>query len=82
MKSIQCAAHALQLAVDDALKDKSIAELIAKARKVCKKLRTLSVLKIIKRMKLLKSITDYVTRWHRPHGMLERLLVLKTFAMI
>jgi len=30
LKSIRCAAYTLQLAVDDALKDKSIAELIAK----------------------------------------------------
>ena len=76
MKSIRCAANTLQLTVDNALKDKSIAELIAKARRVCRKLRTLT---IIKRMKLLKPILDCVTLLHSTHGVLERLLVLKNF---
>lgn len=81
LRSVRCAAHTLQLAVDDVLKLKGdcIPAIIGRARKVTKRLRTINVLTIIKTMKLKKPIIDCATRWHSTHDMLERLLLLKDF---
>ncbi|CAL8358594.1 unnamed protein product [Merluccius merluccius] len=77
LRSVRCAAHTLQLAVDDALKQ--VSNIIAKARHVAKRLRTQNVVCVLKRMGHKRAIVDCATRWHSTHDMLERLLELKTF---
>ncbi|GLV46433.1 hypothetical protein CBL_20772 [Carabus blaptoides fortunei] len=74
---VRCWAHTLQLCVDDALKDRN--QVIAKARKAAKKLRTPTILVLIKKMKLRKPIVDCPTRWHSTCDMLERLSILQEF---
>ncbi|KAK5866652.1 hypothetical protein PBY51_020825 [Eleginops maclovinus] len=77
LRSVRCAAHTLQLAVDDSLKQAS--NIIAKARRVAKRLRSQNVVCVLKRMGHKRAIVDCATRWHSTHDMLQRLLELKTF---
>ena len=79
LRGIRCAAHTLQLAVDDALKQSTLKDVIAKARTVCKVLRSPSIMVILKKLKRPKPILDCVTRWHSTCDMLTRLLSLKDF---
>jgi hypothetical protein len=76
---IRCAAHTLQLAVEDALKESSPAETITRARVLAKKLRTQAMLNLIKQLQLPKPMLDCPTRWSATHDMLKRLLELKGF---
>lgn len=76
---MRCSAHTLQLAVDDALKEKGVSNVIAKACRVAKKLRTPNVVAVIKRMDHKRAIVDCPTRWHSTHDMLERLCELRSF---
>lgn len=59
---IRCAAHTLQLAIEDAFKTSMLAGTIANARGVCIKLRTPNVALILKEAKLKKPILDCSTR--------------------
>lgn len=79
LRSVRCSAHTLQLAVDDALKDKGVSNLIGKARRVAKKLRAPNVVAVLKRMGRKRAIIDCPTRWHSTHDMLERLSELRSF---
>lgn len=79
LRSVRCSAHTLQLAVDDALKEQRSSNLISKARRVAKKLRTQNVVTLLKRMGHKRAIVDCPTRWHSTHDMLERLLELHHF---
>ena len=59
LRGLRCAAHTLQLAVDDALKQSSLKSFntnslnsdIAKTRHVCKILRNPSIMVILKKLK-------------------------------
>ena len=77
IRSVRCAAHTLQLAVSDVLKDDKTAAIISQARGVCKKLRAPGVRSILKAMQKKKPIIDCPTRWHSTLDMLERLVELK-----
>ena len=79
LQGVRCAAHTLQLAVSDSIKEKNISHLISKARNVAKKLKTPIVMNILKKFKFKKPIIDCVSRWHSMHDMLERLLELRSF---
>lgn len=79
LRSVRCSAHTLQLAVDDALKEKGVSNIIGKARRVAKKLRTPNVVAVIKRMGHKRAIVDCPTRWHSTHDMLDRLCELRSF---
>lgn len=81
LRGVRCAAHTLQLAVDDALKAANISHTIANARNVSKKLRTQNIMTIIKKMQLKKPKVDCVTRWHSTVDMLLRMLELKEFCV-
>ncbi|XP_029167403.1 uncharacterized protein LOC114937896, partial [Nylanderia fulva] len=77
---IRCAAHTLQLAVDDALKrTKATLHLISKARNLVKKLRTQTFIYLIKKQNLKKPVIDCPTRWCSTLDMLEHLLLLKDY---
>lgn len=78
---VRCAAHTLQLAVNDALQNAAagISSLIKKARKIVKKLRTQTFLYMLKKQNLKKPIIDCPTRWCSTMIMLERLLLLKDY---
>ena len=78
-KGFRCAAHTLQLAVEDALKKSSLRDVIDSARCICKKLRNPSVFVLLKKPKLRKPVLDSPTRWHSIYDMLQRLLLLKNF---
>ncbi|XP_018406377.1 PREDICTED: zinc finger BED domain-containing protein 4-like, partial [Cyphomyrmex costatus] len=81
LTGVRCAAHTLQLVVDDALKNttKGISLLIKKARRLVKKLRTSTFLYMLKKQNLKKPIIDCPTRWCSTVIMLERLLLLKDY---
>lgn len=81
LRGVRCAAHTLQLAVDDAMKKSSVKATVAKAREVCKKLRCPNVMMMIKKLNLRKPILNCPTRWHSTHDMLERLLELQGFCV-
>ncbi|KAF2892165.1 hypothetical protein ILUMI_14008 [Ignelater luminosus] len=67
---MRCAAHTLQLAVEDALnKDETANALISKARSVVNVLRTPTYTVLLKREKLRKPVIDVVTRWHSKMSM-------------
>ncbi|XP_068172121.1 zinc finger BED domain-containing protein 4-like [Antennarius striatus] len=79
LRSVRCSAHTLQLAVEDALKDKLASDVISAARCVAKKLCTANVLAILKRMGHKRPVIDCPMRWHSTYDMLDRLCELKTF---
>ncbi|KAL2102072.1 hypothetical protein ACEWY4_003833 [Coilia grayii] len=79
LRSVRCSAHTLQLAVDDALKDNGVSNVIGKARRVAKKLRTPNVVAVLKRLGHKRAIVDCPTRWHSTHDMLDRLCELRSF---
>ncbi|XP_015125430.1 uncharacterized protein LOC107047194, partial [Diachasma alloeum] len=82
ISNIRCAAHTLQLAVEDALnKLKGSRNTLVKARTVAKALRTPTVRKQLRYMQpgAKKPKLDVVTRWHSTADMLESLLEVKDF---
>lgn len=80
ISGIRCAAHTLQLAVDDALKrTKHVSCLISKARNLIKKLRSQTLIYLIKKQNLKKPIIDCPTRWCFTVDMLESLLSLQDY---
>ncbi|XP_064475529.1 zinc finger BED domain-containing protein 4-like [Ornithodoros turicata] len=81
LKGVRCAAHTLQLAVDDAMKKASVKGTIARAREVCKKLRCPTVMMMIKKLRLRKPILDCPTRWLSTYDMLQRLMDLRSFCV-
>lgn len=77
---MRCAAHTLQLAVEDLLKkDKSIASLIVEVRKLVAKLRTPTITYILKSKNLKRPSIDCTTRWGSTFDMLRSLLPLQDF---
>lgn len=79
LKVIRCAAHTLQLTIGDIMKDLLFKETLEKARQVVKKLRTNTVLNLLKIEKFRKPILDCITRWSSSYRMCLRLLELKSF---
>jgi bifunctional polynucleotide phosphatase/kinase len=78
LQGVRCAAHTLQLAILDALAEPGIA-VIAKARAVCKTLRSQTFMAAIRLAGQKKPIIDCLTRWCSTCLMLERLIELKEF---
>ncbi|XP_039952562.1 uncharacterized protein LOC126765380 [Bactrocera neohumeralis] len=74
---IRCAAHTLNLAVSDFLKD--IKDVRSKAKVVVKKLRTPTLLNLLRTKKLRKPMLECVTRWGSTYNMLKSLLEVKDF---
>lgn len=77
--TVRCAAHSLQLAIQDALKEDESLPIIEHARWIVRKLRTPTMKNFIKSAKKNKAILDNNTRWHSTFDMLERLKTLKDF---
>lgn len=77
--SVRCAAHTLQLAVNDALKHEATVDIFTKCRKISKKFRTQTLMSLIRKLKLKKPILDCVTRWMSTVIMLKRLTELRGF---
>ena len=76
--TVRCAAHTLQLAIRDGLKShKGANSVIAQARTVAKKLRTPSMMSLLKKKGGLLPVVDVPTRWGSTFNMLDRLLHLK-----
>ncbi|KAL1480366.1 hypothetical protein MTO96_034727 [Rhipicephalus appendiculatus] len=69
---IRCAAHTLQLAVSDAVKDSCSNTLVAQCRALVKKLRVQSAMGLIRKLGLRKPIIDCRTRWMSTLAMLTR----------
>ncbi|XP_008189983.1 zinc finger BED domain-containing protein 4-like [Acyrthosiphon pisum] len=72
---LRCAAHSLQLCVEDTLKTDAVHSIVTKAREVVKKLRTPTVARMVKSLEpnSLKAILDVPTRWGSTYDMLLRL---------
>ncbi|XP_032830498.1 uncharacterized protein LOC116954144 [Petromyzon marinus] len=79
MRGVRCAAHALQLAVGDALDDAPTARLVSDARRVCRQLATQPVAASLRERNLRAPAVDRPARWHSTYGMLEGLLDLEGF---
>ncbi|XP_077547934.1 E3 SUMO-protein ligase ZBED1-like [Haemaphysalis longicornis] len=80
---VRCAAHTLQLAVSDALKDSGSNTLIAECRAHVKKLRVQSAMGLIRKLGLRKPCTNIIdcpTRWMSTLNMLTRFVEVKDFA--
>ncbi|KAH7950301.1 hypothetical protein HPB49_022119 [Dermacentor silvarum] len=77
---VRCAAHTLQLAVSDALKDSGSNTLVAQCRALAKKLRAQSAMGLIRKLGLRKPNINCPTRWMSTLVMLTRLVELKDFA--
>ncbi|XP_050543049.1 uncharacterized protein LOC126906528 isoform X4 [Daktulosphaira vitifoliae] len=76
---VRCAAHTLNLCIEDGLKIPVIQQVLSRARHVVKKLRTPTNAGLLKRNNLKLAIIDVDTRWSSTYDMLERLLKLKSF---
>lgn len=75
--TIRCASHTLNLAVCDLLKH--IKQIREKVRTVVKKIRTPTLLNLLRIQNLHKPILDCVTRWGSTYKMFKRILELKAF---
>ena len=80
-KDVRCPAHTLLLAVEDALEESSLRDVISSARYFCKKLKNPSICVLLKKLKLRKQVLDSPARWHSTYDMLHRLLLLKDFCL-
>ncbi|KAM7306571.1 uncharacterized protein ISCGN_010274 [Ixodes scapularis] len=79
LQGMRCAAHTLQLAVHDTLKEPTLADFIKKSRTLSKKLRSQTIMSLIRKLKLKKPVIDCSTRWMSTVLMLRRLLELREF---
>ena len=82
LKGVRCAAHSLQLGIEDAISSAEnafVAEILERVRALVKYLRTTNIMFLLNAQKLKKPILDYDTRWHSKCDMLERILELKEF---
>lgn len=77
--SIKCAAHTLQLAVKEALSSGLCLNSISHTRKLAKKLRTPTIIAILKTNGYNVPLVDVVTRWCSTYDMISRLLELRPF---
>ena len=77
--SMRCAAHTLQLAVNDVLKETNFRNVLEKARKVVKKTRTQNLRLVFQREKHTLPILDCETRWGTTFLMLQSLINGKEF---
>ena len=75
--TVRCAAHTLQLAIRDGLKQRRAGAVLAQARNVAKKLRAPNMLSSLKNKGQLLPVIDVETRWGSSFLMLKRLLSLK-----
>ncbi|KFM77682.1 Zinc finger BED domain-containing protein 4, partial [Stegodyphus mimosarum] len=74
---IRCAAHTLQLAIKDSIKNADFNEFISDARGLVKKLRIPS---LMLKFNTKKTILDCPTRWNSTYNMLKSLLKCKDFS--
>ena len=74
-----CAAHTMQLAVMDALKDADTATILVSARPLATQLRHPSIMMCIRQMKMIKPKIDCPTRWSSSCDMISRLIELRSF---
>ncbi|RVE42487.1 hypothetical protein evm_012859 [Chilo suppressalis] len=77
--SVRCAAHTLQLAVNDAINEDESKCIVEEARAIVRKLRTPTMKNILQIAKKNKPILDITTRWHSTLDMLERLIELREY---
>lgn len=64
MSAIRCAAHTLQLAVNDSLRTDEIQQVITNARSVIKKLQRPNMAILLKKQNIKRPIIDCTTRWN------------------
>ena len=74
---MRCAAHTLQLAIGDGLKDKTIKGLVAGLRNVAKEARTPNIEKVLKKNSKKVALLDMETRWGSTYLMIDRLVELR-----
>ena len=82
LRGVRCAAHSLQLGVEDAIRcptNSYVVDILNRVRTLVKYLRTANIIVLLNAHKLNKAILDNETRWHSKLDMLERILELKTF---
>ena len=80
IRGVRCAAHSLQLGVEDALavSDNLVANILNRVRDLAKYLRTTNNVYLLKAHKMNKPVLDNDTRWHSKCDMLESILKLKS----
>ncbi|KAL4092039.1 hypothetical protein QTP88_026613 [Uroleucon formosanum] len=79
---VRCAVHTFQLSVNDTLKERSISDILSKARKVAKSLRAQTYAAWLKIEGLKHAILDIETRWNSTYNMLNRLLELRIICIV
>ncbi|GLV36174.1 hypothetical protein CBL_21482, partial [Carabus blaptoides fortunei] len=77
---IRCAAHTLQLAIKDSIKNADLNEFISDARELVKKLRIPSLVLKFKDLNIKRPVLDCPTRWNSTYNMLKALLECKDFS--
>lgn len=79
VECVPCAAHCLQLAVKAAMEVAKFKDVLAETRKLVKKLRTPTVVQLLKELKLKKPGLDVEPRWSSTHDMVGSVLALESF---
>ena len=80
ISSIKCAAHTLQLAANDVLKEAPFRSVINAIRKVVKKTRNQNLRLVFRRHNQFLPVIDCETRWVLPTRCLKVYLIAKTFS--
>jgi len=79
VKAIRCWAHTLQLAAEEALRNKSIIGVIDRARSVSKHLRTTNIRLLLQKSGMKSPIINNATCWHSKYDMIAKLSELRHF---
>ncbi|XP_060880137.1 uncharacterized protein LOC132952033 isoform X3 [Metopolophium dirhodum] len=80
--SFKCSAHTIQLCVYDGLNNTNHKDILNKARKIVRELRTPTMANALKNSGLKKSILDCKTKWNSLYDMLQGLLEHKDFCLM
>ena len=78
LEHMRCAAHTLQLAIEDGLKIRELKKIVGKLRNCAKEARMPTINEYLKKKAKKVAILDVETRWGSTNMMVDRLIALRS----